>query len=391
MKRLINRLCIGILVVIATQSCKQSDIAPTINDGVAPGPVTGVTATNLSGAATLKYSLPSDPDVLYVKAVYKTKQGVERETKVSYYNNTITVVGFADTDAYEVKLYAVDKGGNVSQPTSVTVNPLMPPYKVIRNSLEAIANFGGIDVSFQNATEADIAMVVIAPDSLGDFATLNTNYTTLKQGKFMTRDLKAVETKFGIYVRDRWGNVSDTLNVTLTPIYEERLDRTKMKALALQTNTDSPLGYGGSIAGLFDGSLTGGMYHTGDAGRMPQWFTYDMGVSAKLSRMAWWMRPGFYFNLHSPRKVEVWGSNDPSPNGSFDGWVKLTDYEQIKPSGLPNGQLSTADNDAANAGETITIPLDAPKVRYIRFKTLSNWSSGTYVQIYEIAMWGNPK
>ncbi|NQX38298.1 protein of unknown function [Pedobacter steynii] len=391
MKRLINRLCIGMLVVGAIQACKQSDIAPIVNDGVAPGAVTGVTVTNLSGAATLKYSLPSDPDVLYVTAVYKTKQGVERETKVSYYNNTITVVGFADTDPYEVKLYAVDKGGNISQPTSVTVNPLIPPYKVVRNSLKAIANFGGIDVSFQNATEADIAMVVIAPNALGDFTTLNTNYTTLKQGMFMTRDLKAEETKFGVYVRDRWGNISDTLNVTLTPIYEERLDRTKMKALVLQTNTDSPTGYGGSIAGLFDGSLTGGMYHTGDAGRMPQWFTYDMGVSAKLSRMSWWMRQGFYYNLHSPRKVEIWGSNNPSPNGSFDGWVKLTDYEQIKPSGLPNGQLSTADNDAANAGETITIPLDAPKVRYIRFKTLSNWSSGTYVQIFEIAMWGNPQ
>lgn len=391
MKRLINRLCIGMLVVIATQACKQSDIAPTVNDGVAPGPVTAVTVTNLSGAATLKYSLPSDPDVLYVTAVYKTKQGVERETKVSYYNNTITVVGFADTDAYEVKLYAVDKGGNISQPTSVTVNPLTPPYKLIRNSLEVVANFGGIDVNFQNDTEADVAMVVIAPNALGDFATLNTNYTTLKQGMFMTRDLKAEETKFGVYVRDRWGNISDTLKVTLTPIYEERLDRTKMKALTLPTNTDAPMGYGGSIAGLFDGSLTDGYYHAGDAARMPQWFTYDMGVSAKLSRMAWWMRPGFYFNLHSPRKVEIWGSNDPNPNGSFDGWVKLVDYEQIKPSGLPPGQLSTADNDAAVAGEMITIPLDAPKVRYIRFKTLSNWSSGTYVQVFEIAMWGNPQ
>lgn len=391
MKRLINRLYIGLLVLMTTQACKQSPVTPVVNDGVAPGPVTGVSVTNLSGAATLKYNLPSDPDVLYVKAVYKTKQGVERETKVSYYNNTITVVGFADTDPYEVKLYAIDKGGNQSQATSVTVNPLTPPYKVIRNSLQAISNFGGIDVSFQNATEADVAMVVIAPNSLGDLAIINTNYTNIKEGTFMTRDLKAVETKFGIYVRDRWGNISDTLKVTLTPIYEERLDRTKMKALVLPTNTDAPTGYGGSIAGLFDGSLTGGMYHAGDAARMPQWFTYDMGVSAKISRMAWWMRQGYYYNLHSPRKVEIWGSNNPNPNGSFDGWVLLTTHEQIKPSGLPNGQLSTADNEAANAGETITIPLDAPKVRYIRFKTLSNWSAGTYVQIFEIAMWGNPQ
>jgi len=392
MKRLINRWCIGMLMVIAAQACKQSEIIPTVNDGVAPGPIKEVTVENLNGAAKLKYTLPSDPDILYVKAVYTTKQGVERETKVSYYNNSITVTGFGDTDAYVVKLYAVDKGGNVSQPVSVTVNPLTPAFKLVRNSLKAVANFGGIDVTYQNLDGADIALVVLMNNELGDFAPVNTSYTNLKQGTFITRDLKAVETEFGVYVRDRWGNISDTLKVTLTPIFEVKLDRKLMKQLILPTNTDAPLGYGGSVAGLFDGGVTdGGMYHTGDGGTMPKWFTYDMGVTAKLSRMAWFMRPGFFYDLHSPRKVEIWGSNNPDPDGSFTGWTLLTAHEQIKPSGLPNKQLTQADNDAAAAGETITFPLDAPAVRYIRFKTLSNWSNGTYVQIYEIYMWGNPQ
>ncbi len=380
------------LVVVAVQACKRSEIAPIVNDGVAPGPVKDVTVENLSGSAKIKYTIPSDPDVLYVKAVYTTKQGVERETKVSYYNNAITVAGFGDTDAYEVKLYAVDKGGNASQPVAVTVHPLTPAFRLVRNSLGAIANFGGIDVSYQNLSGADIAIVVLMNDSLGDFTPINTSYTNLKQGIFVTRDLKAVETKFGVYVRDRWGNISDTLHTTLTPIFEVKLDRTKMKQLVLPTNTDAPLGYGGSVAGLFDGGVTGGgYYHTGDGGTMPKWFSYDMGVTAKISRMSWFMRPGFFYDLHSPRKVEIWGSNNPSPDGSFTGWTLLTAYEQIKPSGLPNGQLTTADNEAAAAGETITIPLDAPAVRYIRFKTLNNWSNGTYVQIYEIYMWGNPQ
>jgi hypothetical protein len=390
MEKFINKLCTGLLILATTQACKQSDIAPIVNDGVAPGSVTEVTVTNLSGAATLKYKLPSDPDVLYVSAVYKTKQGVERETKVSYYNNTITIYGFADTDPYEVKLYAIDKGGNVSQSTSVTVNPLTPPYQLIRNSLSAIANFGGIDVSYQNASEASVAMVVVAPNSLGDLAAVNTNYTNLKQGTFLTRGLNAVETKFGIYVRDRWGNVSDTLKVTLAPLYEEKLDRTKMKSFIIN-NTDAGLySTNYSYARLFDGDLTSS-YQSASTASMPQWFTYDMGVTAKISRMTWWMRAGFYFDLHCPKKVEIWGSNNPAADGSFTGWVKLAEYEQTKPSGLPNGQLSTADNDAAIAGETITMPLDVPSVRYIRFKTLSNWSNGTYSQVQEIAMWGNPQ
>ncbi|RZM27264.1 MAG: hypothetical protein EOO88_14005, partial [Pedobacter sp.] len=104
-----------------------------------------------------------------------------------------------------------------------------------------------------------------------------------------------------------------------------------------------------------------------------------------------YMRQGYYFNLHNPRKVEIWGSNNPGSDGSFTNWTLLATHEQIKPSGLPAGQLSNADNDAAAAGETITFPLDVPKVRYIRFKTVRNWSDGTYVNFNEIMMWGAPE
>jgi hypothetical protein len=116
-----------------------------------------------------------------------------------------------------------------------------------------------------------------------------------------------------------------------------------------------------------------------------------MGVKAKLSMLTWWMRQDFYYSLHNPRNVEIWGSNNPSSDGSWTNWVLLATHEQIKPSGLPAGQLSQADIDAATAGETVTFPLNSPPVRYIRFKTLRNWSDGTYVNFNEIAMWGQPE
>src|SRR3546814_13409280 len=78
---------------------------------------------------------------------------------------------------------------------------------------------------------------------------------------------------------------------------------------------------------------------------MPQWFTFDMGVTAKLSRLTWFMRPGFFYSLHNPRIVEIWGTNEYDPDGSFDSWTLLTTNEQIKPSGLTVGQLSNADMD----------------------------------------------
>lgn len=390
MKRILYTMGTGLLIITAVLSCKQTELATFVDDGVAPGPVSNATVENLSGAAKITYQLPPDGDLLYVKAIYVSRQGQERETKVSYYNNNLTVQGFGDTSAYEVRLYAVDRGENVSAPLSVTVHPKKAPFMLVRDSLEVSPDFGGINVLYKNKTEDNLAIVLLANDSLGNFVPINTSYTNLKQGVFSTRELAAEDTKFGIYIRDRWGNISDTLITTLKPLFEVKLDRTMMKGLTLPT--DAPLGYGGAISFLFDGDLgNNGYYHTGDAAKMPQWFTYDMGQEVKLSRMTWFMRQGFYYNLHNPRKVEIWGTNTPDQDGSFTSWVLLATHEQIKPSGLPAGQLSNADNDAANAGETITFPADAPKVRYIRFKTLRNWSDGTYVNFNEIYMWGDPQ
>ncbi|SDF54578.1 protein of unknown function [Mucilaginibacter pineti] len=378
------------LALLVINSCKQDVRGPITKDSVAPGPISNVTVINLNGAAKISYSVPADADLLYVKASYKTKQGVVRETKVSRYNSDLTVVGFGDTSAYQVTLYAVDKSENASSPLEVTVHPLTPTVKIVRDSLTVTPDFGGINIKFFNSTEESMAIVVLTNDSLGQFSPINTNYTNLKKGDFSIRGLPSTPTKFGVFVRDRWGNLSDTLIVTLTPLFEELLDRTKMKGLVLPT--DAPLGYNGTIAGLFDGNTQDGFYHTGDAARMPQWFTYDMGVTAKLSRLSWFMRPGFFYTLHNPRVVEIWGSNNPNPDGSYDSsWTLLVVHTQIKPSGLPEGQLSQADIDAATAGETVTFPLNTPKVRYIRFKTLKNWSNGTYVNFYELMMWGDTK
>jgi hypothetical protein len=376
------------LILLAINACKQERLGPIEKDKVAPGSVTNINIVNLNGSARISYSLPTDPDLLYIKALYTTKQGVVRETKVSRFNSSLTVDGFADTSAYDVKLYAVDKSENTSPAVDVTVHPLTPSVFLVRDSLVVNPDFGGVNVAYTNTDEDNLAIVVLAIDSLGQFSPINTNYTNLKEGNFSARGLPAVPTKFGVYVRDRWGNLSDTLIVTLTPLFEALLDRTKMNGIVLPT--DAPLGYQGNINGLFDGNVNDGFYHTGDAARMPQWFTFDMGVTAKLSRLTWFMRPGYFYSLHNPRVIEIWGSNNPNPDGSFDAsWTLLVSYTQVKPSGLPAGQLSSDDIAAANAGETVVFPLNAPKVRYIRFKTLKNWSDGTYVNFYELMMWGD--
>ncbi|MEI2274521.1 DUF5000 domain-containing lipoprotein [Sphingobacterium sp. ML3W] len=392
MNRLIYMLYAGLLFVGTIGSCRKTEVGTMDkSDKQAPGPVSNAQVENLNGAAKITYNLPQDDDLLYIRAEYTTKQGIVRNTKVSRYLDSVVLQGFADTDVYEARLYAVDKSENVSVPLLVKVHPKTPPFELVKQKLVASAAFGGLDVGYQNVTESDVAIVILANDKLGNFAPLKTLNTKLKTGTFGARNLAAVETRFGLMVRDRWGNLSDTTYVTLKPFFEAQLDRTKMKGLNIN-GTDAKNYPGNEVEYLFDGDVSNKTaYHTIDPVSMPQWFTFDMGQTAKLSRLVWFMRQGWYFHLHNPRKVEIWGSNNPSPDGSFTNWILLAEHEQIKPSGLPPGQNSNADIEAALEGETISIPVDAPAVRYIRFKTLRNWSDGVYVNFTELALWGNPQ
>jgi len=391
MKRIISVLFAGLLIVGTIGSCQKTEVGTMDkSDKQAPGPVSNAEVENLNGAAKITYSLPKDHDLLYVRAEYTTKDGIVRTTKVSRYLDSVVLEGFADTDVYEARLYAVDKSENVSEPLVVKVQPKTPPFDLVKEKLVASEAFGGIDVTYRNDVGSDVAIVILTNDKLGNFVPVKTLSTKAKTGRFGARELPSVETRFGLMVRDRWGNLSDTTYVTLTPIFEARLDRTKMKGLNIN-GTDAKNYPGNEVEYLFDGDVSNTTaYHTTDPVKMPQWFTFDIGKTVKLSRLVWFMRQGWYYNLHNPRKVEIWGSNDPSPDGSFTNWILLAEHEQIKPSGLPVGQNSNADNEAAFEGETINIPIEAPAVRYIRFKTLQNWTNGVYVNFTELTLWGNP-
>ncbi|MET0464234.1 MAG: DUF5000 domain-containing lipoprotein [Chitinophagaceae bacterium] len=392
-KRYIYGSGTALLLLLAAGSCTKLELGPSENDGQAPGPVSNALVKNLNGAVEITFTPPSDPDLAYVKAKYTTKDGIVRENKVSRYSNKISLEGFADMDEYVVTMNAVDKGENASSPVEVRVKPLKPIYQLAFDSLAMTADFGGLNVNFRNFTQASLAYVVLTNDSLGNFVPTYTNYTDLRSGSFSARGFAAVEREFGVFVRDRWGNKSDTAMIRVTPYYEVQLDRTKMRAYSLPT--DAALGYSGTFAGLFDNRFDiNSYYHSDGRTGMPQWFTFDMGVDAKLSRMVYYLKPDRtkYYDEHSPQIIEVWGSTAPNPNGSFDDtWKLLTSYTMPKPSGSPAGTpLTQADINFVEEGITVPFPVDAPKVRHIRFKTLRNWGNTNYVYVFEIKMFGDP-
>lgn len=373
---------------LLAMSCTKELHTPVNTSGDKPAVISNVAVTNLPGGAKITYSLPEDKDILYVKAVYTIRDGKPREIRSSYYNNFLVVDGFGDTATHKISLYVVSRNELSSDEVPATVKPLLPPMLDVRKSLVIKPDFGGVNISFKNETQADLAIVTLANDSTGTFGAADVHYTKLANGNYSVRGYDATTRKFGFCVRDHWGNLSDTLLVNITPFYEKLLDKANFREVKLPGDVD--YGWGLPIPNLWNGAL----WHSADKlDGMPMWITFDLGVTAQLSRIGLWQRPNEWIYLqNNVRKFEIWGSINPASDGSWDSWTKIVEHTVIKPSGLPVGQTTQDDKDAAVAGEQMTVPLDAPRVRYIRVKILRTWTDGGYAaNIQLMKFWGNDK
>lgn len=390
-----------IFLLTALGGCKQENENKPFNaDDQAPPPVTNVQVENIAGGAKITYDRPKDGDLLYVKAEYSIRQGVDREAKASYYLHTLTVDGFPDTSVYEVKLYSVSRGEHASEPVTVHIQPLTPPVVEVFRSLTIKETYGGVRVSFKNGAESNVVLTLLATDSVGDMVPADAYYTKSLEGTFAARGFSTVKQKFGVFVRDRWNNHSDTLFADLTPKFEEQLDKTKFKEVDLPSDTYKPH-VGSGMHELWDDSWnSGSVFHTNPGTGLPQWFTFDMGVSVKLSRFKFYHRLGAgqgatdgAYTGADPRIFEIWGSNDPNTDGSWDGsWVKLGEFQSIKPSGQPEGVVTNEDFQFAVVdGEDFDFPEGIPSVRYLRWKTVKVWGALDHCYIAELTFWGNDK
>src|SRR5690606_5697245 len=211
------------LILFLLLACKEEGRIDFIdNNAPAPQPVTVREVINTRGGATIRFALPNDNNLLGVKAVY-VRNGETIETKVSLYVDTLSVTGFGSSSSQDVQLFSVGKNEKLSEAVSVEIQPLAPPIQTVLFDIEA--GFGGVIASIDsNDAEAELALVLLA-DTLGNgsFSELQTFHTRSQRIKFPRRGLKIEPTKFGIYLRDRWNNVSDTVFRELLPLEEVKI------------------------------------------------------------------------------------------------------------------------------------------------------------------------
>ncbi|RZA00487.1 MAG: DUF4959 domain-containing protein [Sphingobacteriaceae bacterium] len=394
------------LVLFGISACKENKgfNDPVSSDTSKPGIVTNVKVDNFNGGSYITYDLPNSENILYVLAKYSIRNGVARETKASYYSDTVTVIGFEKSQEYDVTLYTVSRANVMSDPVTVTVHPDTPVYLMVKPTVEVNTDFGGINIRALNPDKREIGIVTVLFNPATNQMDVEDQYFTKSDSiNFSLRGYDTQERDFGVYVTDQYGNISDTLFTKLSPLFETMLDKSKFTTFRLGSDTE--IGYGWETRYLWDGRTDNSSsgWHTNPGPPPPYVTTFGIGGSFKLSRFTLWERPAnFAFNHGNPRNFSLWGSNlaNPAdaalpvsaPTGTVVGdWVCLQNYTYPNPpSGKPVGSTTAGDEEFVKAGVNFNVPLQAPAIRYIRFSVDRTWTGGNFAHAMELSFYGSP-
>ncbi len=359
--------------------------------------LTEYTVTPINGGATITYTIPNDPQILYIMAEYERSGKIYTE-KSSVYKNKLTIEGFNTTESVSVTLYKVNRNEQRSEPQVIDFVPLESPISLTKNSLSLQTGFGGVVATWSNpvATELGVRLMTVKD---GKPETRTMYFSAEATEKHAFRGFKDTITTFAISFEDKWGNISDTTWFTTTPFFEVLAAKPYGDVRATipydnASNYSTTLTFAKTYDGVVNDLNSGWLTVSGSDGLSVTW---DMKQVMKLSRMTLWPRAtsaGQVYYQVNVLAFEVWGAKKLDParlppadksywlhewsvrNGVFktvpkdfvlpettfeDEWEFLGEFHVER----------LVDNNAITAiitqGHQFDFPIEADPVRYIRF------------------------
>lgn len=385
---------------LLTLACKEEEgHSPVTQGGDIPPVILNPVAEPLPGAVKISYEIPVDQNFFYVKAQSVLESGEVREIKASYYANSLIIDGFSEERNYLIKLYSVGRNGRMSNPVEITCTPLESPiYTAFRSVKESLTEtFGGIKFKVTNPSKANLRVYFYQQSKAGEWDILSSFFTSSEETNYSIRGMEPVAKKIRMEVRDRWGNATSYYEDEFVPYFEEKLDKTKFRQYDLPTDQNTPNGTKRTMDKIWDEVylFSNNDFTTTPGYGIPQWFTFDLGQTARLSRLVIWNRTtgaSYIYNGGAVKVFELYGSPAPNPDGSWDeSWVSLRNEacRSVKPSGLPLGEYNSDDIQRQTDGEEFEMDYNEP-VRYVRFRTNEVWGGPTigHINICEISLYG---
>ena len=388
-----------LLAAFAFTACNEE-----VLDTTAPGKVTDISYTPTNGGAILTFTAPDDDDLLYVKAVYTNSLGKEVFKVTSHYGDSIEIDGFKEATPQKIKLYAVDRSNNHSEPAEIEVTPMKSFIYLVQESIQMKEQLGGVRITWENPDQKTVFVYV-------NFSKAGKTYerilsSALSDPVLMIRGLDPEEYSFSVTVEDFNGNKTDKMDVgTYKPLLEQKIDKSTWKVLQnLSVDGDK---WEGTLASFWDDvvdtkeSGSDNSYfiiNRDDNGGMLKWpldIVVDLNKTVVVNRFVVWQRAFAYVNAEQNGvstdycyyKEENMKSFSVSVSTDKLTWTSLGVFDIGDPRDA-SGVISPAKYKEAIDGHEFNLESVSQPFRYMKFSILSNYGSETNVYGSEITLYG---
>jgi hypothetical protein len=410
-KRTIHPILVLLAMVAMLLSCGKMDATyrEFLKDGeyFYPGRADSLRAHPGDGRIQLSWLKAADPSVTTAKIYWNTRQdsAVIPLDRLAGSDTMRVIIENLEENSYTFEVFTQDGNGNISVRSEVLGEVYGDAYRgsLLHRAIQGISfshENGSLTVAWAPAEETAIRDSITYKLANGEMriqavpvdedTTLLRDYSpndSFHQQSYFLPDSLAIDT-FSTSV----------LTVDIDPALflppSAMLDKSNFAHIILPTDTYQPNSGTSTVERIWDGvsNKDDGTFISKVGTAMPQWFTFDLGATSKLTEMQINQRGLNGSRLYdggNVKKAEIWGSVNPNPDGSWDdSWVSLATFESVKPSG--SDATTEEDVTYALAGEKVSFPDNAPAVRYIRFKTLENWDKQGrgFTNIGQLTFWG---
>lgn len=368
-------------------------------DTTPPDILTIISVEPTNGGGIITYELPSDNDVLFVRADYINGKGEEVFRVASKHVNQIEVSGLISSEEITVRLTVVDESENYSETVEALLTPEPSFIFLVQNSIELIPDLGGVRVSWENIEEKTVFvylhMIDNGEEEVRILSSNKRNYSIFVRG------LQAVPISFSTKVEDFDGNITPLEDKgVLTPLFEEKIEKDTWQ-LVSNLSIDGNAWEGRTVNFWDDVIDTNGndsdnsyfiIYRSRNGGSLkwPLDIVIDLNKSVKINRFKVWQRAywyngpagqPYYYQAENLKSFDVFVSTDKME------WTLLGQFD-IGDAANSSGIISEEKLDEAAAGHDFSLEAVSQEFRYLKFSITSNYGSDTYVHGSEISLYG---
>jgi hypothetical protein len=264
-----NFLLISIVCLFCFCSCSEEKRFDINSDDTVPPAAPVISRYEPSnGSVKIYYTPPPDVDVISINAQYKRKSDGEVFLfSTSYFSNSITVYGLADTVVYDVELFAVDRAGNYSSKITYQVKPLESAILKVNRSMVVKGGFDALFAKWTNELAEPVNVFVDYSFTMdGTVRSLTRVFTsqTVENRYYISDIVIPPDSPIAVKYRisDNYGNYTDAVDVgnlfVLKDMEVQKLDPDRNPLWSLPEVRTIPLAeYGNTVPQVFGNHMDG--------------------------------------------------------------------------------------------------------------------------------------